>query len=148
MQVYQSDDKFVLAVEGGQFREFDSVPKAIITNNRPVPTRMWLTPEEKDIDPFKDTFWLYNYEFREFLCDDNLIHILKIDYTREKPSYAAGEATFFLDAEYVHDKIEELRGRRMLAEYHWDANVPTWIEIERGFKYDDEDEEEDDEEYQ
>ncbi|WP_438310760.1 hypothetical protein [Sporosarcina sp. FA9] len=145
MKVYESGDKFVLAVKGGQFREFESTPKAIILNNRPIPTRRWTTPPEVDDDLFKGHTWEYNYEFRELLCDDKHAYVLFVEYIQEKPSYMRGGAVFFVDEAYAKEKIEELRAKGNLAEFNWDASVPTWIEIERGFRYEDEDDEEEEE---
>ncbi|MFD1929217.1 hypothetical protein ACFSFY_14335 [Sporosarcina siberiensis] len=144
MELYESDDKFVFAVQGGEFREYESQPKAIILNNQPIPTKMWLTPVEEEIDPFKKTHDLYNYEFREYLCDDEPTYILKIEHSREKPSSLSSSATFFLDAHFAIEKIEELRNRGGIAEYNWDASNLTFIEIERGFKYENEGEDEED----
>lgn len=64
-----------LQSKAGVFREFQSEPKAIMLNNQPIPTKLWTTPEGEDINPFKKTIDLYNYEFREFLCDGELIYI-------------------------------------------------------------------------
>ena len=127
MKIYESDDKFVLTVKGGQFGEFESEPRAIILNNRPIPTKRWITPPEVDDDLFRDCTWEYNYEFREMLCDDKYAYVLFVEYTQDSPSYMSGEAVFFVDETYAKEKIEELRNRGKIAEYDWDASVPTWI---------------------
>jgi len=135
MRVYQSDEKFILAVEGGEFREFTSEPKAIILNQPPVPTRMWNTPTEVDENPFSGEEWEYKYDFREFLCDGQKVIILEISCTRYIPGNMFGKAEFFVDSAYAHRKIESLRSSGNIAGFIWDPSTPTWIEIERGFKY-------------
>ncbi|WP_174732994.1 hypothetical protein [Mesobacillus harenae] len=126
MKVFESDDKFVLTVNGGYFKEFVSEPKAIILNSRPKPLRKWLTPTEKDENVFTDVNWNYDYEFSEYLCDGDSVYILEILYTRYRPGYAKGKAEFIINSEYANEKIMSLRLRGSIQEFHWDDIAKRW----------------------
>ncbi|WP_419954763.1 hypothetical protein ACN6MT_03120 [Neobacillus niacini] len=134
MEVYQADKQFVLGVNGGEIYSLKSGPKAIISVNRPVPTRMWTIPTIIDKSLHKGEEWRVTTEFREFLCDDRNVYILQFDYQRIKPGYCEGKAEFFLSEEDVNNKLESLRKTSRVSEYTWDPTVPTWKEV-RFVKY-------------
>jgi hypothetical protein len=129
MEVYQAEEQFILGVAGGEIYSLKSGPIAIISSNRPVPTKMWTIPTIIDRSLHKGEEWKVKTEFRQFLCDDRKVNILQFEYHRIKPGYAGGKAEFFLTEEEVNNKIESLRKTSRVSEYTWDPTVPTWKEV-------------------
>jgi hypothetical protein len=129
MEVYQAEEKFILAVTGGQFYTLSSQQKAMILNERPVPTKWWTVPRFKDKTLSKGDTWNVDTEFREFLCDGEKVYILKFDYHRTEPGYCKGVAEFFVTGEFAKEKIASFRKHSRVREYYWDPTVPTWNEI-------------------
>lgn len=119
IQIYTCDESFVFGINGGKFGDFSSEPIALILRNKPVLLRSWKTPNETEQNPFTSQLWEYEYEFREYLCDQKRVYILCIDYMRIEPSFARGRAEFILEESYVLEKLEELNNRENITEINW-----------------------------
>jgi hypothetical protein len=129
MEVYQSEDKFVIGLCGGEFYSLLSPPKAFISNKKPVPSRCWTIPSIIDKTFVKGQEWAVETELREYICDDKKVFILLFDYFRAEPGYCSGKAEFFVSEEYANEKIASFRSISTISEYSWDATVPTWKEL-------------------
>lgn len=70
MEVYLANDKFILAVCGGEFHSFASEPVAIILKNRPLPLKKWSIPRVIDKDFFIEEECIIDTEFRVSNCDE------------------------------------------------------------------------------
>jgi hypothetical protein len=135
MEVYRAEENYVLTVKGGEFYELDSVPRAIISMTRPVPTKMWTIPDIKDTSLIPGDENIVTTEIREFMCDDRRIHILFFKYHRYEPGYCSGEAEFFVTEEYINEKMNLLKKTHRITEYCWDESVPTWKKIDKNRHY-------------
>lgn len=126
LEVYQTNDGYVLGVSGGKIYNLRSEPAAIISTKRPIPTKMWIVPKMKDESIIQGQEWFVDVEFREFLCDDKKIQVLQFNYERNEPGYCSGTAEFIVSEEYAKEKIETLRKTVQISEYSWDTAVSTW----------------------
>ncbi|MQR93707.1 hypothetical protein [Fictibacillus phosphorivorans] len=138
MKFYKCGQKWVIGVEGGVFENLISEPEALICNIEPEPVMMWKTPLEKSNNPFKKESWEFSYVFRKFQVDNGAIYTLEVEKTRVEPGHIFGVTEIFVTEEYVMEKINDFRSQSNLAEYKWNKDQRKWIELERGFIYEDE----------
>ena len=135
MEIYKAGSKWVLGLERASM---DKEPEAIILKQRPIPLRMFKPPVEVRENIFKSEYWEYSYVFFEYSGELENTYFLQIEYRRREPGFIYGIEEHFVTKEEVKKKIDELKRNNHLALYHWSINECTWIEIERGFKYEDE----------
>lgn len=144
MDIYKADDKWVLGLSGGNFKDLHKDAEAVIVNNYPTPIRKWQAKTVIDKQNHIGEFWEYDYTFKEHQGDGENIFCFEIGFTRREPSFMCGRIEYFVTEEEIKEKIEFLRNNKILAEYLWDTSKGSWIEIHRDFKYEDEEDEDGD----
>jgi hypothetical protein len=141
MEVYKVGEKWALGLSGGHFEDMQKGAEAVIVNKHPLPVRMWKAKTVVDVQEEKGEQWEYDYTFKEHQGDETNIFFFEIKFTRYLPGYFNGSIEFFVTEEYIKEKTDFLRNNKILSEYKWDSGKGTWIEIERNFKYEDEEDE-------
>ncbi|MEH7075903.1 hypothetical protein [Neobacillus drentensis] len=142
MEVYRLGEKWVMGLKGGHFNNLQKGSEAIIVDRHPTPIKMWKSKTLVDKQEDKGEVWEYDYTFRQHQGNDNDIFFFEIKFTRQVPGYSYGTIEYFVNEEYVKEKIDYLHQQKMLAEYLWDSERGTFIENFRDFKYEDEETEE------
>ncbi|MBS4220084.1 hypothetical protein KHA96_17365 [Bacillus sp. FJAT-49711] len=128
-----------MGLKGGTYGEIYKEAEAIITEQRPIPLRKWETPIEYRINSLKNEERKYEYTIREFSGDqgDSIYFVeIKFSFYRDGFFYASGTCEFFVEEDYVEQKVEELRQNNLVAIYDWIPDVPTWHVVEHNFEND------------
>ncbi|GAE37508.1 hypothetical protein [Halalkalibacter akibai] len=130
MKIYKAQSKWVIGVEGGVFEEFEKQKEAIIVDTRPVAYKMWRTPMEVVENIFIGHLWEIEYQFLEYHVGTESIFVFMIERSRRKPGFIHYREEFFVSHRFVMSKVNSLRERACIAEYHWNHIKNQWIEIE------------------
>ena len=136
MHFFKSNNKHIIGLSGGKFESFEEEPYAIILDEKPIPTRKWQSPYLTYQSEFNETLET-QCTFLEYTSGEKQIYILQIEEKKLKPRYISRIMEFHINEDYVNSKVEKLRQSNQLAVFEWDIEIPTWIEVERNFEYED-----------
>lgn len=137
MNFYPTADKlkWIITLNGGIFESFHEEPYALIIDEEPKPTRRWCTPTEEIGNDIKGEFRRIDYSFLEYVAGDKFIYIFKVDDYVMFPTVKGGISEFFVDKEYVDEKIKKLNESNNLNTFDWNPIDCTWDIINLQFEY-------------
>lgn len=137
MKFYQTVDKskWIIALNGGIFENFNQAPYALICDGDPRPKRRWTTPTEVIDRDIPLEMRRIDYSFLEYQAGNNFIYMLIVENFIMFPTVRGGYAEFFVDKEYLDEKINKLKAKKCLNTYLWNPNECTWDVEELLFEY-------------